>query len=150
MLIGGEPGAGKSVALSLLVAAAALDPTARVWLLDGKLVELAAWAPVAERLVGPDGEEAIDTLRQVQREMDARYRELLARGLSKVRRDDGLALHLVVVDELAFYAHAARPRAAQAVHRAAPGPGRARPRGRRDRGLRDAEARSRRRTDVAA
>ncbi len=103
VLIGGEPGAGKSVALSLLVAAAALDPSARVWLLDGKLVELAAWAPVAERLVGPNGAEAIDTLRQVQREMDARYRELLARGLRKVRRDDQLALHLVVVDELAFY-----------------------------------------------
>jgi hypothetical protein len=103
VLVGGEPGAGKSVALSLLVAAAALDPTARVWLLDGKLVELAAWAPVAERLVGPDGGEAIGLLRDVQREMDARYRELLARGLRKVRRDENLPLHLVVVDELAFY-----------------------------------------------
>jgi hypothetical protein len=103
VLVGGEPGAGKSVALSLLVAAGALDPGARVWLLDGKLVELAAWAPVAERLVGPDGGEAIGLLRDVQREMDARYRELLARGLRKVRREDELALHLVVVDELAFY-----------------------------------------------
>jgi hypothetical protein len=103
VLVGGEPGAGKSVALSVLVAAAALDPTARVWLLDGKLVELAAWAPVADRLVGPDGGEAIELLRNVQREMDARYRELLARGLRKVRRDDELPLHLVVVDELAFY-----------------------------------------------
>jgi hypothetical protein len=103
VLVGGEPGAGKSVALSLVVGAAALDPTARVWLLDGKLVELAAWAPVAEQLVGPDGGEAIDALRQIQREMDARYRELLARGLRKVRRDDALPLHLVVVDELAFY-----------------------------------------------
>jgi S-DNA-T family DNA segregation ATPase FtsK/SpoIIIE len=35
--------------------------------------------------------------------MDARYRELLARGLRKVGRDDGLPLHLVVCDELAFY-----------------------------------------------
>jgi hypothetical protein len=103
VLVGGEPGAGKSVALSLLVAAAALDPAARVWLLDGKLVELAAWAPVAERLVGPAGGEAIGLLREVQREMDGRYRELLASGLRKVRRDDGLSLHLVVVDELAFY-----------------------------------------------
>src|SRR4051812_13477075 len=51
VLVGGEPGSGKSVALSLIVAAAALDPAARIWLLDGKLVELAAWAPVAERLV---------------------------------------------------------------------------------------------------
>jgi DNA segregation ATPase FtsK/SpoIIIE-like protein len=103
VLVGGEPGSGKSVALSLLIAAAALDPSARVWLLDGKLVELAAWAPVADRLVGPDGGEAIELLRAVQREMDARYRELLARGLRKVRREDGLPLHLVVVDELAFY-----------------------------------------------
>lgn len=49
VLLGGEPGAGKSVALSALVATAALDPSCRLWLLDGKLVELAAWAPCAER-----------------------------------------------------------------------------------------------------
>ena len=35
--------------------------------------------------------------------MDDRYRELLARGVRKVRREDGLPLHLVVCDELAFY-----------------------------------------------
>ena len=103
VLVGGEPGAGKSVALSLLVAAGALDPGVRVWLLDGKLVELAAWAPIAERVVGPDGEQACELLRELQAEMDERYRELLARGLRKVRREDGLPLHLVVVDELAFY-----------------------------------------------
>jgi DNA segregation ATPase FtsK/SpoIIIE-like protein len=103
VLVGGEPGAGKSVALALLVAAAALDPCARVWLLDGKLVELAGWAPVAERLVGPDGGAALELLRELQAVMDGRYRELLAHGLRKVRRDDGLPLHLVVCDELAFY-----------------------------------------------
>jgi hypothetical protein len=103
VLVGGEPGAGKSVALSLLVAAGGLDSNVRVWLLDGKLVELAAWAPIAERVIGPDGEQACELLRELQSEMDARYRELLARGLRKVRREDGLPLHLVVVDELAFY-----------------------------------------------
>ena len=103
VLIGGEPGAGKSAALSMLVATAALDPSARVWLLDGKLVELAAWAPAAERIVGPDGEQAIELLREVREVMEARYRELLARGLRKVPRQDGLPLHLVVCDELAFY-----------------------------------------------
>jgi DNA segregation ATPase FtsK/SpoIIIE-like protein len=103
MLIGGEPGAGKSAALSTLVASAALDPAARVWLLDGKLVELAVWAPVAERLAGPHGDGALALLREVREEMDSRYRELLARGLRKVRREDGLPLHLVVCDELAFY-----------------------------------------------
>ena len=103
VLVGGEPGAGKSTALSLLVAGDALDPQARVWLLDGKLVELACWAPVAERVVGPDGEQAVELLRELQAEMNARYRELLARGLRKVRRDDELALNLIVCDELAFY-----------------------------------------------
>jgi hypothetical protein len=103
VLVGGEPGAGKSAALSMLVATAALDPGARVWLLDGKLVELAAWAPVAERLAGPDGEQALALLRHVRDEMEARYRELLARGRRKVQREDGLPLHLVVCDELAFY-----------------------------------------------
>jgi DNA segregation ATPase FtsK/SpoIIIE-like protein len=103
VLIGGEPGAGKSVALSTLVAHAALDRDARVWLLDGKLVELAVWAPVAEQLVGPDGEEAIAVLRELQAVMEDRYRELLARGLRKVRQGDALPLHLVVCDELAFY-----------------------------------------------
>jgi hypothetical protein len=103
VLIGGEPGAGKSAALSTLIATAALDPSARVWLLDGKLVELAAWAPVAERLAGPDGEGALALLRAVREEMQGRYQELLARGRRKVEHEDGLPLHLVVCDELAFY-----------------------------------------------
>jgi hypothetical protein len=103
VLIGGEPGAGKSVAISVIVAAAALDRSARVWLLDGKLVELAVWAPVAERIIGPDGDEAIAALRALQEVMDDRYRELLALGLRKIRREDALPVHLVVCDELAFY-----------------------------------------------
>jgi hypothetical protein len=103
VLIGGEPGAGKSAALSVVIAAAALDPDARIWLLDGKLVELAAWAPVAQRVAGPNGEDALALLRDVRAEMDERYRELLARGRRKVSRDDGLPLHLVLCDELAFY-----------------------------------------------
>ena len=44
LLLGGEPGAGKSNALSLVVAAAALDPDTELWCFDGKLVELAAWS----------------------------------------------------------------------------------------------------------
>ena len=103
VLLGGEPGAGKSAALSLLVATAALDPTCRLWLLDGKLVELSAWAPCAERLAGPDVGEAIALLRAVRADMESRYRELLARGARKITPGDGLALHLVVCDELAFY-----------------------------------------------
>jgi S-DNA-T family DNA segregation ATPase FtsK/SpoIIIE len=87
----------------VVLAAAALDPNSRIWLLDGKLVELAAWAPVAQQVAGPDGEDALALLREVRAEMEERYRELLARGLRKVRREDGLPPHLVVCDELAFY-----------------------------------------------
>jgi FtsK/SpoIIIE family len=103
MLLGGEPGAGKSAALSLLVATAALDPSCRLWLLDGKLVELSAWAPCGQRLAGPDLPEAIELLRTLRVEMDERYRELLARGARKITVGDGLPLHLVACDELAFY-----------------------------------------------
>ena len=51
VLFGAEPGGGKSVALSVLVAAFALDPTVTLWLFDGKLVELAPWLDCAKRFV---------------------------------------------------------------------------------------------------
>ncbi len=103
VLLGGEPGAGKSAALSLLVGAAALDPTVRLWLFDGKRVELAPWASCAERLVGPDLADATDVLDHLRGEMDLRYAQLLAWGRRKVTPDDGLGLHVVVIDELALY-----------------------------------------------
>ena len=103
VLLGGEPGAGKSVALSLLVATAALDPSAHLWLLDGKLVELSAWAPCAQRLAGPDVGDAIELLRELRAVMEERYRTLLAKGARKITDGDGLPLHLVACDELAFY-----------------------------------------------
>lgn len=101
MLLGGEPGAGKSAALSVLIAAAALDRTVKLWLLDGKRVELAAWERCAARLVGPDVGEAIELLEVVQAEMEDRYRLLLSRGLRKV--SEGLPLYVVACDELGFY-----------------------------------------------
>jgi hypothetical protein len=103
LLAGGEPGAGKSAAMSMLIATAALDSTAKLWLLDGKLVELAPWASCAEVLVGPDVGEAIDLLEQVREEMERRYRQLLMGGLRKIDRDAGMSLHVVACDELAFY-----------------------------------------------
>ena len=103
VLIGGEPGAGKSAALSLLVAAAALDPTVTLWLFDGKLVELANWQVCTTHLVGPSLDEAIAVLDHLREEMDTRYAELLAWKRRKVAPEDGLGLHVVVIDELALY-----------------------------------------------
>ena len=44
MLIGGEPGSGKSGLLNVIVAHAALALDCRLVLLDGKQVELGQWA----------------------------------------------------------------------------------------------------------
>jgi hypothetical protein len=103
LLLGGEPGAGKSNALSLVVAAAALDPAVELWCFDGKLVELAAWRNCAKRFVGSDVAEATEALGELRTEMEARYALLLERGLRKVDRTTGLGLIVVVIDELALY-----------------------------------------------
>jgi hypothetical protein len=103
LLLGGEPGAGKSGAMALLLAAAALDPSTRLILFDGKLVELACWAGLAEHSVGPDLREAVRVLAEVQAELDRRLLTLLANRRRKIGPALGLPLVLVVVDELAFY-----------------------------------------------
>jgi hypothetical protein len=103
LLMGGEPGAGKSVALAMFVATAALDPACRLWLFDGKLVELAPWRDFAFRNVGPDVAEANQVLRELRDEMDRRYHLLLASRRRKVAEGDELPLEIVVCDELAMY-----------------------------------------------
>jgi hypothetical protein len=103
VLLGGEPGAGKSGAMALLLAAAALDPTVKLILFDGKLVELACWAGIADRNVGPDLHEAVEVLAEVQQELDRRLLALLANRRRKITPALGLPLLVVVVDELAFY-----------------------------------------------
>ena len=103
LLIGGEPGSGKSVALSVLVATAALDPRVGITLFDGKQVELAPWAPVATDFVGADLSRGIEVLEKLAKTMDDRYQRLLAEGRRKIDPSSLYGLHLVVIDELAFY-----------------------------------------------
>jgi hypothetical protein len=103
LLLGGEPDAGKSSILQLLVAVGALDPAVRLTLFDPKLVELAVWQGCATRLVGPNVDEAIDVLKGLIGELDDRYLTLLANRARKVTPEDGLPLHLLGVEELAFY-----------------------------------------------
>ena len=103
ILIGGEPGGGKSVALNNIVAHAAMSPDCRLWLFDGKQVELGLWAEVAEVFVGNDITDALDRLRELQAEMDARYAWLRRQRRRKVVRSDRVELIVAVVDEVAYY-----------------------------------------------
>jgi hypothetical protein len=103
VIFGGEPGAGKSVAQSLPVAAAALDPDVDLYLFDGNQVEFAPWSACAARTVGPDMDQAIDVLTELGVEMDARYGVLLGEGRRKIAPGDGMRLIVVAVNELAFY-----------------------------------------------
>ena len=104
LLLGGEPGAGKSVALSLFIAAAALDPSVTLTLLDGKQVELAPWSGSAERLRrARHGRRHRRLEGALCAEMDRRYGVLLASGLRKIERGGEFGLHVVAIDELAFY-----------------------------------------------
>ena len=114
LLAGGEPGAGKSTVVQLLIAAAALDPGVVLTLFDPKLVELAVWQGCADRLVGPNVEAAIDVLKRLIGELDDRYLTLLANRARKVEQGDGLPLHLVVIEELAFYTNGPDRKAAAA------------------------------------
>jgi hypothetical protein len=103
LLLGGLPGSGKSVALSQIVATAALDPQCCLTLLDGKQVELSVWARCAQASAGPDIAQANAVLDALRTEMDARYARILATGKRKIERGDGMDLHVVVCDELAYY-----------------------------------------------
>src|ERR1700740_2888792 len=87
ILIGGEPGSGKSVALQLVVAHGALSPDCRLVLIDGKRVELGLWAGCAERFVGPSIDDAIDTMHWLQGKIDERTELLLQMKRRKVTPD---------------------------------------------------------------
>ena len=103
LLLGAEPGGGKSTVAQLLIAAAALDASAKLVLFDPKLVELWVWQGCADRLVGPNVEEAIEVLKGLIGELDDRYLTLLANRARKVVPGDGLPLYLVVIEELAYF-----------------------------------------------
>jgi S-DNA-T family DNA segregation ATPase FtsK/SpoIIIE len=103
ILIGGEPGAGKSALLNGICSHAVLDPRCRLVLLDGKRVELGQWERCADVFVGPDIDRALSTLRRVQVVMDNRYAFLRGNGRRKIGRDDEISPILLAVDEIAYF-----------------------------------------------
>jgi len=103
MLIGGEPGGGKSVCLNNIVGHGALCTDVALWLFDGKQVELGLWRQVADVFVGNDVKQANARVSELQAEMDRRYDLLAATNRRKIIRDDRVQFILCVVDEIAYY-----------------------------------------------
>jgi DNA segregation ATPase FtsK/SpoIIIE, S-DNA-T family len=103
MLIGGEPGGGKSVALQLIVAHGALSADCRLILIDGKRVELGLWRECAEKFVGPSMDDAISVLGWLQDLIDERTDVLLQMKKRKVTPDMGWPFYLVPIDEVAYF-----------------------------------------------
>ncbi|MEV8376724.1 FtsK/SpoIIIE domain-containing protein [Kribbella sp. NPDC056861] len=103
VLLGGEPGSGKSVALGNIVSHAALCTDVDLVLIDGKLVELLPYAPVAKEFVGNNINQALKVLRGLQAEMDARYLHLARTGAKKITSKDEFRATLLAIDELAYF-----------------------------------------------
>jgi len=103
MLLGGEPGAGKSSGLNLIVAHGALSFDCKLILVDGKQVELGMWRESADGFIGPSIEDAIEAFKDFQGTMNDRYRKLLATGRRKITRDDGEPVYLIPIDEYAYF-----------------------------------------------
>jgi hypothetical protein len=103
LLLGGEPEAGKSVALASVLAAACLDPSVRLYGLDGKMVELALWEPILSGLATTNTDDAISLLEELATEMNDRYEKLRADGKRVASRDMGWAPTLLAIDELRFF-----------------------------------------------
>ena len=103
LLIGGEPGGGKSSALNLITAHGALSADCRLILVDGNQVQLGPWRHSADMFIGPSLKDAIDAFTQFQQIMNRRYTRLLATGRRKIERGDGEDVYLVVIDEYAYY-----------------------------------------------
>jgi DNA segregation ATPase FtsK/SpoIIIE, S-DNA-T family len=103
MLLGGEPGAGKSSGLNLIVAHGALSFDCKLILVDGKQVELGMWRESADGFIGPSIEDAIEAFKDFQGTMNDRYKKLLATGRRKITRHDGEPVYLIPIDEYAYF-----------------------------------------------
>jgi S-DNA-T family DNA segregation ATPase FtsK/SpoIIIE len=118
MLLGGEPGGGKSNALNLIVAHGALSGDCRLILIDGKQVELGPWRHCADQFIGPSIKDALTCANDLQQIMNSRYDALLAAGLRKITPASGEPVYLVVIDEYAYFSATVGTKAQQAEYSA--------------------------------
>lgn len=108
-LAGGEPGSGKSSVLNVVAAHAAKSPDAHLILIDPNEVQFGPWRDRALAYASDDPAEALAVLEMVREQI--RHRLALLRTLPGVARkvtreiaaEHGLALLVLIIDELAFH-----------------------------------------------
>jgi len=82
LLTGGVSGSGKSVASHQMLCHVALDPHARMWLIDGKMVELVHYQGIAhEYLDEPDLEAFTELVNELDAEMQRRKRAIAGKAV---------------------------------------------------------------------
>jgi hypothetical protein len=105
LLIGGETGSGKSVALALVLVTGHRSPDVkRTWLGDGTELDSAHWKDHVHAYVGTNRQAMMLMLTAIVKMMDVRKAELLEEGKVRVMRGD--PVDLLVIDELPFYVNA--------------------------------------------
>ncbi|MCW3041886.1 MAG: cell division protein FtsK, partial [Actinobacteria bacterium] len=103
LLLGGEPGGGKSVALQQIIAAAALHPAVALTLFDANRVQLSLWKGCADRFVGPDVHDGIAALEELRDGLNERYEWLESQHRRVIRPGDPFSFHVIGMDELALF-----------------------------------------------
>jgi hypothetical protein len=101
ILLGGAPDAGKSTSLRVLIAACALDPKYKLWMLDAKTkgAEFVHWAPAAHRLVrGRNLQEAVELFAELEERVEQREQAIVAAGEVFVLPD--MERDVLFIDEL--------------------------------------------------
>jgi hypothetical protein len=111
LLIGGATNSGKSVYINVLLASLLLQSTPdqlHLLLVDPKVVELEGFAGIPHLLrpIVNDADEAVEALREVVEEMDARYRRLAQSGSKNIATHNAKVTEpmpriVVVIDEIA-------------------------------------------------
>src|SRR6185369_15145582 len=109
LLVGGEPGSGKSSLLNLLACHAAKSPDAHLVLIDPNEVQFGPWRDRALVYASDDPVEALDVLEPVRAEIRRRLSLLrtlpgvVRKVTPEIAQDHGLPLWVLIIDELAFH-----------------------------------------------
>jgi S-DNA-T family DNA segregation ATPase FtsK/SpoIIIE len=104
LLVGGEPGSGKSNVITMIVGTGILDPNCIVIGMDGKRTELYPWRNMMAAYVQDDIDDALSLLRLVQDQMSRDQDMMNELEIRKFSDSGGLIKpKLLVIDELARY-----------------------------------------------